>query len=134
MNPFRLASRTRPPPGAARRWRANISAAVRARAAPLSTEQGAAIAVPWRVVSRSPDGDIEVAHSGRAPAHSVRFALAGGGMLGLSLPGTVLPGERVTVLVRHGEAGVCAAAPDAMLVLRWFEPDGREYLWPIALE
>lgn len=135
MNPFRLTSRTRPPPKAAWRWRANISAAVRARAASLvTTEPGAAIAVPWQVVSRTPDGGIEVQHCGRSPAHSVRFALAGDGMLGLSLPSTVLPGERVSVHVRSGAARDCAAAGDAMLVLRWFEVDGREFLWPIALE
>lgn len=134
MNPFRLTSRTRPPPKAASRWRANIGAAVRARAAPHVTEPGAAIAVPWQVVSRTSDGGIEVQHCGRAPAHSVRFALAGDGMLGLSLPGTVLPGECVSVFVRRGAARDCAAAGDAMLVLRWFEVDGREFLWPIALE
>lgn len=93
-----------------------------------------AVAVPWRVVARSASGVLEVEHCGERPAHSVRFALAGAGMLGLSLPGTVLPGERVRVVVRGGVAGVCAAAPDALLVLRWFEPDGHEFLWPIVLE
>lgn len=89
--------------------------------------------VPWRVSQRSDTGVIEVEHRGTAPLHSVRFALAGQGMLGLSLPRTVLPGERVRVALRgtHSEAAV--VAPDAMLVLRWFESDGTELLWPIAL-
>ncbi|MBP1326412.1 hypothetical protein JOF28_001644 [Leucobacter exalbidus] len=52
----------------------------------------------------------------------------------MSLPATVLPGERARVIVRGGAAGDCAAAPNAMLMLRWFEPDGREFLWPVALE
>lgn len=93
-----------------------------------------ALRVPWRVSACVVPGVVEVEHCGWRPAHSVRFALAGNGMLGLSLPGTVLPGERVRVAVRGGLARDCAAAPDAMLVLRWFEPDGREFLWPIVLE
>lgn len=89
--------------------------------------------MPWRITRRSSNGVIEVEHVGEGPLHSVRFALAGGGMLGLSLPRTVLPGERVRVVVR-GVRGECVAdSPDAMLVMRWFQPDGRELLWPISL-
>lgn len=99
-----------------------------------SEESAGSISVPWRVVARSTSGVLELEHCGERPAHSVRFALAGDGMLGLSLPGTVLPGERVRVVVRGGIAGVCAAAPDALLVLRWFEPGGQEFLWPIVLD
>ena len=141
MNPFRLSSRVRPPPRTARVGPANISAAVRARADPSAgaeprepADRPCAIALPWRVSARSASGVLEVEHCGDRPAHSVRFALAGAGVLGLSLPGTVLPGERVRVVVRGGVAGVSAAAPDALLVLRWFEPGGQEFLWPIALE
>lgn len=77
---------------------------------------------------RRADGFVEVEHRGDGPLHSVRFALAGNGVLGLSLPRTVLPGERMRVRMREvrDRAG-------AMLVLRWFEPDGTELLWPIAL-
>lgn len=92
-----------------------------------------AVPVPWQVTLRSPSGVIEVEYRGVAPAKHVRFALAGRGLLGLSLPQTVVPGERVRVTLRgsHAEATTCAA--DAMLVLRWFESDGTELLWPIAL-
>lgn len=154
MNPFRLSTRVRPSPKLTRGGPASISAAVRARASPPGSSDavragsgagehfgahagerpGAAIEVPWRISARSATGMIEVEHRGAGPAHSVRFALAGNGVLGLSLPGTVLPGERVRVVVRGGAAGECAASAGAMLMLRWFEADGREFLWPIALE
>lgn len=54
-------------------------------------------------------------------------------MLGLSLPRTVYPGERVRVVLRGPSAEGAAGSGDAMLVMRWFQPDGTELLWPIAL-
>lgn len=89
--------------------------------------------VPWRVVRRGL-GVIEIEHCGAESAHSVRFALAGSGLLGLSLPRTVHPGERVRVVVRGAQSGEAMEASDAMLVMRWFQPDGTELLWPIVLE
>jgi len=117
MNPFRLTTRLHPAPRPVQRERASAEA----------------VAVPWRVVRRSESGVIEVEHCGAAPLYSVRFALAGRGMLGLSLPRTVLPGERMRVVVRGGFAESVAGSADTMLVMRWFQPDGTELLWPIAL-
>lgn len=126
MNPFRLTTRLQPPPRALRR--------VAMRAEPEGSEAAiAATTVPWRVASRSDLGVIDVEHCGATPLHSVRFALAGQGMLGLSLPRTVYPAERVRVVVRGSQADRAASSADAMLVLRWFQPDGTELLWPIAL-
>lgn len=91
-----------------------------------------AVPVPWRVVRRSL-GVIELEHRGRETAHSVRFTLAGAGMLGLSLPRIVEPGERVRVVVRGAQVDEAAGAADSLLVLRWFQSDGTELLWPIVL-
>ena len=122
MSPFRLSTRTLP----ARPSRAQ---------GPLTPVRSAPppVVVPWRVVRRGL-GAIEIEHRGSETAHSVRFALAGAGILGLSLPRVVEPGERVRVALRGVQADAAAAAPDAMLVLRWFQPDGTELLWPIAVE
>lgn len=99
----------------------------------VDAEQSAAVyPVPWRV-RRPEEGVVEVEHCGQGPLYSVRFSLAGGGVLGLSLPCAVLPGERVAARVRNPGSEAALAAPDAMLVLRWFQPDGRELLWPVAL-
>lgn len=118
MNPFRLTSR--------------LQAAPRSAAQPKSAAREAVV-VPWQVVQRSASGVIEVEHCGETPLHSVRFALAGEGLLGLSLPRTVYPGERVRVALRGSQADVARQAPDAMLMMRWFQTDGTEMLWPIAL-
>ncbi|WP_336659943.1 hypothetical protein [Leucobacter sp. USHLN153] len=125
MNPFRLATRLQPP---ARPRSRQLSGA-----APLGRRAEEAVVVPWRVVQRSESGVIELESVGGAPMYSVRAALAGDGMLGLSLPRTVLPGERLRVVLRGVHSEGALAAPDAMLVMRWFQPDGRELLWPISL-
>ncbi|WP_053353788.1 hypothetical protein [Leucobacter musarum] len=130
MNPFRLSTRLQPP--ARTRARPVVAEAASAEAH-AAVAPGQAVVVPWRISQRSASGVIEIENAGGGPLHSVRFTLAGDGMLGLSLPRTVLPGERLRVVLRGVRSEAAVAAPDAMLVLRWFQPDGRELLWPIAL-
>lgn len=122
MTPLRLSSRV-----IARSNRERRSVQGAAPPAP-----GTAFPVPWEVVGRSPLGVIEVLHRGAAPLRAVRMSLAGDGLLGLTLPRTVHPGERLRVVLR-GTDGGSSLPPEAMLVLRWFEPGGTELLWPIAL-
>lgn len=93
----------------------------------------AACAVPWRVTRGGASGVIELENAGEETLLSVRFALAGAGLLGLSLPSQVAPGERLRVVLRGSLAEGAAAGPEAMLVVRWFRSDGMELLWPIAL-
>lgn len=122
MNPFRISSRVVP-----------AGTAASGAPPPKPVRARVPVVVPWQVVRRSDDGLIEVEQRGDEPLRAVRFALAGSGLLGLSLPRTVYPGERLRAVLRGGSAEHAGIAPDAMLVLRWFEPDGRELLWPIAL-
>lgn len=146
MNPFRLSTRltgvSRAPvralPRVARAERATTgggreSTGAEPIGAPGPALAPAAVPVPWRIAGRSESGVVEVEQCAATPMYSVRFALAGRGMLGLSLPRTVLPGERLRVALRGSAADEARGAPDAMLVLRWFQPDGTELLWPIAL-
>lgn len=120
MNPFRLSARVL----AARRQPGSVAAADAATGA---------VEVPWRLLRHPERGVLEAENAGSEPLRAVRFALAGEGMLGVSLPRTVHPGERVRVVLRGVRAERTALAPDALLTLRWFEPDGRELLWPVAL-
>lgn len=133
MTPFRLSSRvsvgssTDPP----RRYSRPDSRVRESR--PVSGVEPAAYPVPWRVARRSERGVIEFEQLSDEPLRAVRVSLAGGGMLGLSLPRTVHPGERLRVVLRGTGAGGAINSPDAMLLLRWFQSDGTELLWPIAL-
>ena len=131
MTPFRLVSRVRP--GAPRALSAVPRGGADALAASAPASDPVPVPVPWRVVARSPQGVVEVEHRGQGPLRAVRFALAGGGLLGLSRPRTVHPGERLPVVLLDASADGALTAPDAMLILRWFQPDGTELLWPIAL-
>lgn len=91
------------------------------------------VVVPWRVVRRTGGDVLDLEQCGAQPLRAVRVTLAGGGLLGLSLPRTVFPGERLRVVLRGLSADGARGAGDALVVLRWFERDGRELLWPIAL-
>lgn len=93
----------------------------------------AAHEVPWRVARHEASGVIELENAGNEALLSVRFALAGSGLLGLSLPCGVAPGERLRVVLRGSLAEGAARSNDAMLVVRWFRADGTELLWPVSL-
>lgn len=120
----------------------------RARAA------GSGVAVPWRlewVRERWRGGRVVVVRNcssrvlfsvrvlrSRVFDGSVVGVVAGGvsarggvcGVLegfGLSLPCSVLPGE----VLRLCEAGLGDSRRD-FFVVRWFEEDGREFLWPVV--
>src|SRR5699024_1026800 len=90
------------------------------------------VQVPWSVHRSERRGALEFTNTGAEPLRAVRVSLAGGGLLGLTLPRTVYPGESFRVAIR-GVAAQTLGAPDAVLVLRWFDPKGGELLWPVAL-
>lgn len=55
------------------------------------------------------------------------LTLHGSGVMAANAPRTLAPGETLEVEIagRH-------LARDAILVLRWFRPDGIEYLWRVS--
>lgn len=72
---------------------------------------------------------VELTNESRERLRFVRFALASEddrGSLSLSLPRHIEPGESVRVSVRS------PVLQDALLAVRWFRPDGHEYLWLVS--
>lgn len=132
MPPFRLHMRSLP----ARNFPASGvvgDASARLNSAGVGAEdERAPVVVPWRIIRRTL-GVIEIEYRGTEPAYSVRFALSGAGLLGLSLPAFVEPGARLRVAVRGAHVDDATAGSDAILVLRWYQTDGTELLWPIAI-
>ena len=60
--------------------------------------------------------------------HGVAVIVHGAGALAANSPAKLQPGEEleVTIEERHLESG-------SLLVVRWFRPDGVEYLWRAKL-
>lgn len=83
--------------------------------------------VPWRV-DRTTAPHYRLVNAGRETLSGVTVSIAGSSRLRVSAPTSVLPGEAVRASVSGPDS-----ARDTVLVVRWFPPDGREYLWQISL-
>ena len=59
----------------------------------------------------------------------VSLTLHGGGMLGASSPALLRPAETLEVSIAGRNL-----ARDSILVVRWFRPDGVEYLWRVSFQ
>lgn len=96
--------------------------------APSARECSAvAYRVPWRVVAREPSRSVTICNDSAERLTFVRFAVAGEGHLGLSLPRHVHPGESLSAELQWP-----FGAADTMITVRWFRPDGHEYLWALS--
>jgi hypothetical protein len=57
----------------------------------------------------------------------VTVSIAGRARLTVSAPAALAPGDAVAATVTGPDL-----ARDTVLVVRWFLPDGREYLWHVS--
>lgn len=83
---------------------------------------------PWQVRHREPGGGVTLQNVGTERLTFVRLALAGTGSLALSLPRHANPGERIQISCSEEHP----PGADTVVVVRWFRPDGREYLWLVS--
>lgn len=82
--------------------------------------------MPWRV-DRSTAPHYRLVNTSREVLTGVSVSVAGSSTLTVSTPVAVRPGDSVRASIAGGDP-----ARDTLLVVRWFPPDGREYLWQIA--
>lgn len=82
--------------------------------------------VPWHL-DRSAAPHYRLINTSRTVLRGVSVSVAGSSRLQISGPTAVRPGEAVRASLAGGDP-----ARDTLLVVRWFPPDGREYLWQIA--
>lgn len=66
-------------------------------------------------------------NTGAETVDGVAFTLHGAGVMSASVPARLSPGDAVAVTVVGRDL-----ARDTILVVRWFRPDGTEYLWRIS--
>ncbi|TDQ03314.1 MULTISPECIES: hypothetical protein [unclassified Leifsonia] len=82
--------------------------------------------VPW-LVDRSAAPHYRLVNAGKETLNGVTLSVSGSARLRVSAPTSVPPGEAVRASLSGPEP-----ARDTVLVVRWFPPDGREYLWQIS--
>jgi hypothetical protein len=83
--------------------------------------------VPFRVERDAAVGNYRLINSSREVVHGVSFTLHGAGVMAISPPRIVRPGHGVEVTI-----AAASIALDTILVVRWFRPNGVEYLWRVA--
>jgi hypothetical protein len=66
-------------------------------------------------------------NTGSEPLRGLSFSLLGSGLMRATAPVLLVPGQQVRLSIRG------AALPvSSILVVRWFRPDGDEYLWRVS--
>lgn len=85
-----------------------------------------AYAVPW-TVDRSTAPHFRIVNTGRDELRGVTVSVAGSSRLRVSAPAAVRPGDAVRASLTGRDPG-----RDTLVVVRWFPPDGREYLWQVS--
>ena len=89
-------------------------------------ERAIAYPVPFRLIRQPPVYSLY--NAGRERLSGVTFTLHGTALMAANDPSILEPGEQldVTIVSRTTVA-------DAILVVRWFRPDGVEYLWRVGI-
>jgi hypothetical protein len=82
--------------------------------------------VPW-TVDRSGAPHYRLVNSSSHELCGVTVSIAGSASLRVSSPSCIRPGEAIRASLHGGDV-----ARDTLLVVRWFPPDGREYLWQVS--
>ncbi|WP_295119061.1 hypothetical protein [uncultured Leifsonia sp.] len=82
--------------------------------------------VPW-TIDRSGAPHFRIVNSSSDELRGVTVSIAGSASLRVSSPSSIRPGEAVRASLFGGDP-----ARDTLLVVRWFPPDGHEYLWQVS--
>lgn len=79
------------------------------------------------IVDRREYPRIQILNVSDEPVHHLRLSMAGPGVFITQHSGGLAPGEAAEVTVVGDNL-----AQETLLVLRWFRPEGQEYLWQIS--
>ncbi|MFF1573772.1 hypothetical protein ACFVWR_13570 [Leifsonia sp. NPDC058292] len=82
--------------------------------------------VPWRV-DRSAPPVYRLVNESDDVLRGVTVSVSGRARLSVSAPAAIEPGDAVAATVTGTEL-----ERDTVLVVRWFLPDGDEYLWHVS--
>jgi hypothetical protein len=82
--------------------------------------------VPWRV-ERSAEPHYRIRNVGEDTLRGVTVSVFGTSRFRVAAPAVVHPGGAI-----HAAASGPDPARDTIVVVRWFAPDGAEYLWQVS--
>jgi hypothetical protein len=85
---------------------------------------GADYPVPFRLERDAGPRRYRLTNSGRETLDAVTLSLEGPGLMPASAPSTLRPAETLEVLISSRHLGA-----EAVLVVGWRRPSGKEYLW-----
>lgn len=101
----------------------------RIRLAALNTED--AYRVPWAFERGDglvrPVNCFALRNLGHEQLTAVTFNLYGSGVMPASAPATLEPGDSLEIAISGHDL-----ARDTIGVIRWFRPNGQEYLWRVS--
>jgi hypothetical protein len=95
----------------------------RIRLAALSTDS--AYRVPWRF--ERDGGHYTLRNLGNESLRAVSFALYGSGLMPATAPATLEPGDDLEIVIAGAQL-----ERNTIGVVRWFRPNGDEYLWRVS--
>jgi len=87
-----------------------------------------AYAVPWDFDRSQGPPLFTLTNAGSEVLHAISLHLLGSGRMLCRAPITMRPGDSMRIVLRHDED----LALDTVIVVRWFRPDGGEYLWRVS--
>ncbi len=87
--------------------------------------------VPWHFERgdgiRMPANRFSLRNLGTERLTAVTFNLYGRGAMPASAPSTLEPGDSLEIVISGHDLAI-----DTIGVIRWFRPDGQEYLWRVS--
>jgi hypothetical protein len=83
--------------------------------------------VPFAVERDAGPRRYVITNTGAERLDGITMSLLGAGVMPASPPAALAPGESLEVLI-----SVRDLARSTVLVVRWFRPDGDEYLWRVS--
>ncbi|CAD6001689.1 hypothetical protein [Agreia sp. COWG] len=83
--------------------------------------------VPFIIERRTPGRTLVITNRSREQLSGLSFSILGAGLLRTTAPLLVAPGQQIRLLVRGDDL-----PRQGVVVVRWFRPDGAEYLWRIS--
>lgn len=94
---------------------------------PRSPSFDSAYPVPFHVERDAGPRKYLLTNRGSETVDGVTLNLLGAGVMPASTPSTLQPGETLEVVISGRDL-----ARSTILVVRWFRPDGEEYLWRVS--